>query len=223
MRCPPAGCPGEQWRSEPRHPGSHAAVDRRTDRDRRIDLCGRHRRPSGRRQLRDRATDRGSVSRGRVRVAGRPGSVGVLHTSGARIVCRAGARFLRGWGPACRRVRSRGRAAGRRRRRSAVPLVVPPTLLGCSTPVARDHAAPRARALRDPRRATCHRGSGVNPDFRPASHASAPRHAPGGSRGSRRRRHGAAAPAGGGPTQVGLCARSGDGVRRGAVGDRSDP
>ena len=124
-------------------------------------------------------------------------------------------------------VRRRGRAAGRRRRRSAVPLVVPPvgppTLLGCSTPVARDHAALPARALRVRRRATCHRVTGVNPDFRPASHASAPRHAPGGSRGSRRRRQGAAAPAGGRPTHVGLRARSSDGVRHGAVGDRSDP
>ena len=58
--------------------------------------------------------------------------------------------------------------------------------------------------------------------FRPALHASAPRHAPGELRGSRRRRPGAAALAGGGPTCVGLRARSRR-VRYGADGDRSDP
>ena len=68
---------------------------------------------------------------------------------------------------------------------------------------------PRARAIITPRvpvalsepapgeRAICRGHPIYDTDFRPASHASAPRHAPGGSRGNRRRRQGAATPAGG--------------------------
>ena len=197
-------------------------------------VCGRHRRPGRRRQLRDRAADRRSVARGRARCR-RPSpdllgllcpSVGRSRPSDGR---RSGARLLRGLRrgvlPSCHGVR-RSMPPARRRRRSRC------STLRCSTNAsrlqhrrdARDHTPrfPPVRSGPDAERPIS--GSpGINPDFRPASHASAPRHAPGGSRGSRRRRHGAAAPAGGRPTPVGLRARSSGGVRRRAVGDRSDP
>ena len=98
-------------------------------------------------------------------------------------------------------------------------------------PIRPSAAAPRTRATpprvpsvrSEPGAERPVRGRPDHTDFRPASHASAPRHAPGGSCGRRRRRHGAAAPAGGRPTRVGLRTRSGSSVRRRAVGDRSDP
>ena len=58
--------------------------------------------------------------------------------------------------------------------------------------------------------------------FRLRPSASAPRHAPGGLRGAEGRRQGVAAPSDGRPTDVGLGARTGRGVRR-RRGDRSDP